>query len=197
MAHLILASTSPFRRELLTRLGLPFECVAPELDETPLPDEAPQALVYRLAEGKARAVAGRYPNALIIGSDQVAVLDGRIIGKPGDHADAVTQLRAASGRRVEFLTGLCLLDAATGRAEVEVIPYAVVFRPLSEALIERYLRREQPYHCAGSFRSEALGVVLFERLEGDDPNALIGLPLIRLVRMLETAGVEIIQMSDR
>jgi len=195
MAHLILASTSPFRRDLLLRLGLPFDCAAPEVDETPRSDEAPQALVRRLSEEKARAVANRYPNALIIGSDQVAVLDGRIIGKPGDHDRAVAQLRAASGRRVEFLTGLCLLDAATGRAQVEIVPYTVFFRPLSKGLIERYLRSEQPYNCAGSFRSEALGVVLFERLEGDDPNALIGLPLIRLIRMLEEFGVNVLADS--
>ncbi|CAK0740371.1 m(7)GTP pyrophosphatase [Gammaproteobacteria bacterium] len=192
MAHLILASTSPFRRELLVRLGLPFDCVAPELDETPLPEEAPAALVRRLSEGKARAVAPRYPHALIIGSDQVAVLDGRIIGKPDNHERAVAQLRAASGRRVEFLTGLCLLDAATGQAQVEVVSYTVIFRTLSEERIEHYLRREQPYNCAGSFRSEALGIVLFERLEGDDPNALIGLPLIRLVRMLEAFGIDVV-----
>lgn len=194
MAHIILASTSQFRRELLAHLGLPFDCVAPSVDETPLPGEAAQTLVRRLSEAKARAVAIRYPNAFIIGSDQVAVLDDRIIGKPGDHAHAVAQLRAASGRRVEFFTGLCLLDTATNRAQVEVVPYAVIFRTLSENLIERYLHREKPYQCAGSFRSEALGVVLFDRLEGDDPNALIGLPLIRLTRMLEAAGIEI--MSD-
>ncbi|CAK0754761.1 m(7)GTP pyrophosphatase [Gammaproteobacteria bacterium] len=189
MINLILASSSPFRRELLTRLGLPFACVAPELDETPLAEETPQALVRRLAEGKARAVAVRHSDALIIGSDQVAVLDNKIIGKPGDHARAVEQLRAASGQRVEFFTGLCLFDTFTGQVQVEVVPYAVVFRTLSEDLIENYLRREQPYHCAGAFRAEALGIVLFERLEGDDPNALIGLPLIRLVRMLEKFGI--------
>ena len=196
MRPLVLASTSPLRRDLLVRLGLPFDCVAPQLDETPFADEAPPQLVRRLSEGKARAVAARYPDALIIGSDQVAVLAKpgvkTIIGKPGNHARAVAQLRAASGQRVEFLTGLCLLDSANLHVQLEVVPYSVIFRTLSEELIERYLAREQPYQCAGSFRSEALGIVLFERLEGDDPSALIGLPLIRLVRMLEQFGVQII-----
>ncbi len=192
MTQLILASTSPFRRELLLRLGLPFDCVAPEVDETPLPDELPYALVQRLSESKARSVATRYPNALVIGSDQVAVLDGHILGKPGDHKGAVTQLRAASGRQVQFLCGLCLFDAARHHVQIKVVPYTVTFRSLSEEKIERYLERDQPYQCAGSFRSEALGIVLCDRLEGEDPNALIGLPLIQLAKMLETAGVEVI-----
>jgi len=192
MEHIILASTSPFRRELLTRLGLPFDCVPPEVNETPFPGETSKELVRRLSEEKAQAVAKRYADAFVIGSDQVAVLDHQIIGKPGDHARAVAQLRAASGRRVEFLTGLCLLNRARNYIRVEVVPFTVIFRTLTDDFIERYLRREQPYHCAGSFRSEGLGVVLFERLEGEDPTALIGLPLIRLVRMFEEAGVAIL-----
>ncbi len=185
---LILASSSPFRRELLAKLGLPFQCDSPEIDETPRPGETAEALVERLAEAKARAVAERHPDALIIASDQVALLDGRILGKPGDHAGAVEQLRAASGKVVRFFTSLALLDAESGRLQCEVVPFAVHFRPLEEAQIENYLRREQPYQCAGAFKSEGLGIALFEKLEGDDPNTLVGLPLIRLVRMLEAAG---------
>ncbi|CAK0762000.1 m(7)GTP pyrophosphatase [Gammaproteobacteria bacterium] len=192
MSSLVLGSTSPFRRELLARLGLPFECRAPEVDETTLLDETPIALVQRLALAKAQSVARHYEDALVIGSDQVAVLDGRAIGKPKDHTHAVAQLTAASGRRVEFINGLCLLKTSTGQTWREVISYAVVFRSLSEDLIERYLQREKPYQCAGSFRSEALGIVLLERLEGEDPNALIGLPLIRLIRMLEAARIFVI-----
>lgn len=188
---LILASTSQFRRELLGRLGLAFESVAPAADETPLPNETANDLVLRLAEAKARSVASRYPDALIIGSDQVAVLDGQIIGKPNDHLQAVAQLRAAAGRRVDFINGLCLFNAKNAQLQIEIIPYSVIFRNLSEQMIENYLRKDQPYQSAGSIRSESLGVVLFERLEGDDPNALIGLPLIRLVRMLENFGVAV------
>ncbi len=186
---LVLASSSPWRREILDKLGLPYRTKHPEIDETPLPNETAAALVSRLAEEKARAVAPAYQNALVIGSDQVAVLDDRIIGKPGTHERAVEQLRAASGRSITFLTGLCLLNTATNRAQVETIPFQVHFRELSNAMIEGYLQHEQPYNCAGSFRSEGAGIVLFERLEGDDPNALVGLPLIRLVRMLEAEGV--------
>ncbi|MBR9828204.1 MAG: septum formation inhibitor Maf [Oceanospirillales bacterium] len=187
---LVLASSSPWRREILDKLGLPYRTKHPEIDETPLPGETAAALVSRLAEEKARAVSTGFKDALIIGSDQVAVLDGNIIGKPGTHERAVEQLRAASGRTLTFLTGLCLLNAATGKVQVDVVPYHVHFRTLSDTLIERYLQHEQPYNCAGSFRSEQAGIVLFERLEGDDPNTLVGLPLIRLVRMLEAEGVE-------
>lgn len=190
--RLILASTSPFRRELLARLGLPFAIRAPEADETRQTGEDAPALVARLAELKARAVACHEPAALIIGSDQVAVLDGEIIGKPGDHERAVAQLRRASGRTVAFYTGLCLLDGASDHRQVAVEPFRVVFRALTPEMIEHYLRRERPYHCAGSFKSEGLGIALFERLEGDDPTSLIGLPLIRLTRMLETAGVAVL-----
>lgn len=190
--RLILASTSPFRRELLARLGLPFAVRAPEVDESPLTGEAAPALVARLAELKARFVAEREPAALVIGSDQVAVLDGEIVGKPGDHQRAAAQLRRASGRAVVFQTGVCLFDSASGERQVAVERFGVVFRALTPAMIERYLRREQPYHCAGSFKSEGLGIALFERLEGDDPTGLIGLPLIRLTRMLEAAGMPVL-----
>ncbi len=192
MPQIILASTSPYRRELLARFGLPFECVAPDVDETPHPDEPPESLVRRLAESKARSVAVRYPDALVIGSDQVAVLGDTIIGKPLDHARATTQLRAVSGRRITFLNGLCLINTASDQVQISVVPFNVFFRVLSDEMIERYLIREKPYNCAGSLRSEALGIVLCDRLEGDDPNALIGLPLIQLARMLEAAGVAIL-----
>ena len=195
MNSLILASTSPFRRAVLEKIGLPFTTEAPETDETPLPDEAPEALVARLARAKAEAVAAQHDRGLVIGSDQVAVIDGEILGKPGTHERAVEQLRAASGRRVTFLTGLCLLNAARGNAQMDVVPFTVVFRELTDAQIENYLRREEPYNSAGSFKSEGLGIVLFERLEGEDPNTLIGLPLIRLVRMLENEGVDVLGAS--
>lgn len=191
-SRLVLASTSPYRRELLNRLGLAFETAAPEVDESQLTSETPEALVRRLAEAKTRAVAGRYPGAFIIGSDQVAVIDGEILGKPGAHGAALAQLRRLSGHKVTFLTGLCLLNSATGRVQLDMIPFHVVFRTLSDRMIERYLEREQPYNCAGSFKSEGLGIVLFERLEGDDPTALIGLPLIRLSRMLEAEGLSVL-----
>ncbi len=190
--RLILASTSPFRRELLARLALPFTIQAPDTDETRRPGESAPALVARLARAKAEAVAMREPNALLIGSDQAAVLENDILGKPGNHANALTQLRRASGRTVSFHTGLCLLDSASGQCQVAVETFQVVFRTLSETQIEHYLRREQPYGCAGSFKSEGLGIALFERLEGDDPTGLIGLPLIRLTRMLEAAGVAVL-----
>lgn len=192
MPTLVLASTSAYRKELLGHLGLPFTTAAPEVDETPLPDETPPQLVRRLAELKARAVAARYPGALIIGSDQVAVIDGQILGKPGNHERAVAQLRLASGKRLDFFTGLCLFNAASSNLQVEVVSFGVVFRRLSDQQIENYLRREQPYHCAGSFKSEALGIALCDRFDGEDPSALIGLPLIRLVRMLEQENVSVI-----
>ncbi len=190
--QLVLASTSPFRRTLLERLGLAFETVAPDTDETPLESETPDALVARLSEAKARAVATPFSDALIIGSDQVAILDNQILGKPGNHEKAVEQLRAASGRRVNFLTGLCLLNSKTGNCQVSVVPFSVVFRPLSETQIEQYLLRDKPYQCAGSFKSEGLGISLFEKMEGDDPNALIGLPLIELTTLLATEGMDVL-----
>lgn len=189
---IVLASSSPYRRELLAKLHLDFSWQSPDIDESAKPGEAPQRLVARLAEEKARAIAKQHGDALIIASDQVAVLDGQILGKPGDHINAVRQLNAASGNEVRFLTSLALLNSASGRVQVEVVPFTVHFRQLSQGEIENYLRKEQPYNCAGSFKSEGLGIALFERLEGDDPNTLIGLPLIRLVRMLRNEGVEVI-----
>ncbi len=187
---LVLASTSPFRRALLERLGLPFTTAAPEVNETRLPGEPPQVLVLRLAEAKARAVAPVHPGALIIGSDQVACIDDQVLGKPGDRDQAIAQLQRASGRAVVFQTGLCLLNTMTGRAQTLVEPFRVHFRPLTVERIEGYLDRERPYNCAGSFKSEGLGIALFERLEGDDPSALVGLPLIRLVTLLESEGLD-------
>ncbi|MFP4063528.1 MAG: Maf family protein [Halochromatium sp.] len=188
--QLVLASTSPFRRELLARLGLAFVTAAPQCDETRLDAEPAPALVQRLAEAKARAVAAHFPDALIIGSDQVACLDDRILGKPGTRARALEQLRAASGREVVFRTGLCLYDARTDRAESCCETYRVWFRTLAEAEIAGYVDREQPFGCAGSFKAEGLGIALFERLEGEDPTSLIGLPLIRLAALLRAAGID-------
>lgn len=190
--RLVLASTSPFRRELLTRLGLPFETLSPDVDEQSLPDEPAAALVRRLAEAKARAGAALVDDGIIIGSDQVAVVDDRILGKPGSHERAREQLARLAGRQVTFLTGLCLLDARSGELQSDVVPYQVRFRALNADQIDRYLRREQPYNCAGSFKSEGLGIALFERMEGADPTALIGLPLIRLCTMLEAAGIAVL-----
>ena len=187
-----LASSSPYRRELLDKLGFAYRSKKPDIDETPFPDEAPNELVARLAESKARAVMQQFPNALIIGSDQVAVLDGEILGKPGTKSRAIEQLKKASGRCMTFLTGLSLLDSETGIAKTEVVPFDVHFRILTDQMIDRYLEREQPFNCAGSFKSEGLGIVLFDKLDGEDPNTLIGLPLIRLTRLLEQAGVEVL-----
>ena len=189
---LVLASTPPYRQELLSRLGLPFTVANPRTDETPLPGEAPEALALRLAEAKARAVAADYPDALIIGSDQVAIAGDRIYGKPGDHERAVAQLRALSGQTVNFYTALCLFDSASGATQLRGVPTLVTFRTLSDDEIERYLRREQPYNCAGAAKSEGLGIALLQSLRGDDPNALIGLPLIALCDMLRQAGVRIL-----
>ncbi len=188
---LVLASTSPFRRALLEKLRIPFEALSPDVDETPNDNESPQALVVRLSEAKARAGAETFPDALIIGSDQVAVCGDEVLGKPGDHDKACRQLARLSGHRVEFLTGLCLYDAASGKARTDLVNYAVTFRKLTTEQIDRYLRAEQPYNCAGSFKSEALGISLFKAMHGDDPNALIGLPLIRLVSWLNEAGLSV------
>ncbi len=189
---LVLASSSPYRRELLSRLGLPFAWAAPAIDETPRPDESPEGLVRRLALAKARALADAHPHALVIGSDQVAVNDGQVLGKPGNRGRALDQLRAAAGREVVFLTSLCLLDAETGDHRIEVVPTAVRFRALGEAQLAAYIDREQPYDCAGSFKAEGLGIALFEAIRGDDPTALVGLPLIALTRLLAAAGVEVL-----
>ncbi len=185
---LVLASTSPFRKELLQRLGITFTTAAPDVDESPLADETPEALVRRLAEAKARAI-GQSRKGLIIGSDQVATTGSDMLGKPGTHTRAAEQLQNLSGRLVTFHTGLCLLNSAAGEAQVDVIPFRVQFRQLDAGQIERYLQADRPYNCAGSFKSEGLGITLFERMDGDDPTALIGLPLIRLTTMLAQAGI--------
>ena len=190
--QLILASSSPFRQELLARLQLPFISLSPDVDETPLVDEAGDELAQRLAIAKAQAIAKQHGNALIIGSDQVAVVDKTIVGKPGNHERARMQLERASGQAVMFYTGLCLIDSASGREQSLVEPFRVIFKALAATQIERYLQIEQPYQCAGSFKSEGLGIALFERLQGDDPNALIGLPLIQLIRMLAAEQVDIL-----
>jgi MAF protein len=189
---LVLASSSPYRRALLEKLGVPFSWASPSVDETPQPGETPAALVERLACAKAAALANNHAGHLIIGSDQAASLDGKILGKPGNFTNAAQQLRAASGRSVEFFTGLCLLDTRSGLSRSLVERFTVVFRPLTDQQIENYLNREQPFDCAGSFKAEGLGIALFERLQGDDPNALIGLPLIRLVTLLSEAGLSVI-----
>ncbi|MDY7534864.1 nucleoside triphosphate pyrophosphatase [Pseudomonas sp. Bout1] len=191
MLPLLLASSSVYRRELLNRLRLPFICSSPDIDESHRPDESAVELVKRLAEEKARALASSHPGHLIIGSDQVAALDGQIIGKPHTFEKAREQLLAASGKRVSFLTGLAVLNSATGRCQVDCIPFTVHMRTLDAARIERYLRLEQPYDCAGSFKAEGLGVSLFQSTEGPDATSLVGLPLIRLVGMLLAEGVQI------
>lgn len=190
--RLVLASTSRYRRALLERLGWPFEVVAPEVDEAPLRGEKPAATALRLAEAKARAVASRYADALVIGSDQVAELDGRPIGKPLDPADAVTQLRAASGRTVVFHTGVAVVNARSGHCGVRLVDVASTFRQLHDAEIEHYLLRERPYDCAGSVKSEGFGIALFERIESDDPTALIGLPLIAVTALLRDEGLDVL-----
>ncbi|MBI2993687.1 MAG: septum formation protein Maf [Gammaproteobacteria bacterium] len=186
---MILASSSPYRQALLARLGLPFRSVRPGINEAPVAGESGADQVKRLAQAKAECVARDAADALIIGCDQVAVVDSVALGKPGNHATAQAQLRRVRGRRVLFLTGLCLLDATSGRKLVDVVEYAVVFRDYSEAEIERYLQADAPYDCSGSFRSEGLGIALVERMEGPDPTALVGLPLIRLSQMLRESGI--------
>jgi septum formation protein len=188
--ELILASTSRYRRELLARLRLPFRALSPETDETALPGEAPAALAERLALAKARTLARRFPDAVVIGADQVADVDGSALGKPGDHARAVEQLRAMSGRTIVFQTALAVVREATGFAEVRRVPVPVRFRRLDDAEIEFYLRAEQPYDCAGSAKCETLGIALLEAIESDDPTALIGLPLITTCALLRAAGLD-------
>lgn len=191
MLPLLLASSSVYRRELLARLQLPFTCSSPNIDESHRPDESAVELVKRLAEEKARALAGSHPAHLIIGSDQVAVLGDRLIGKPHTFEKAREQLLAASGTRVTFLTGLALFNSQTGTCQVDCVPFTVHMRTLDPSRIERYLHAEQPYDCAGSFKAEGLGVSLFQSTEGPDTTSLIGLPLIRLVDMLLAEGVQI------
>jgi septum formation protein len=188
---LVLGSTSVYRRELLTRLRLPFTVEPPHVDETPLPGEAPAELARRLAAAKAAAVARLHPQAIVIGSDQVADLDGEPLGKPGNHANAVTQLRRMSGRIVVFQTALSVVCEATGFAQHDLAPVRVRFRSLAGDEIEAYLRAEQPYDCAGSARSEGLGIALLDSIDSDDPTALVGLPLIRTCRMLRAAGLRV------
>jgi len=190
--NLILASSSPYRRELLERLQLPFSVVSPDVDETPLTGESPEQTALRLAQKKARKVGESHPDSLVIGCDQVATLDGLQLGKPLTHDNAVNQLRLMRGRSVAFHSALCLFNAATGNMQAEDVVYEVGFRQLSDEQIENYLHKEQPYHCAGSAKSEGLGIALIEWMRGDDPNALIGLPLIRLVTMLQNEGVAVI-----
>jgi septum formation protein len=194
---LILASSSAYRRELLGRLRLPFEAIAPDIDETPHPGETPDATALRLACDKAAAIAARHPGALVIGSDQVATLDGAQIGKPGDHARALDQLRTMRGRRVVFHTALCLWDGRVAdpdaAAQRENIQTVVTFRDLPDAELDAYLRIEQPYDCAGSAKNEGLGIALLERIDSCDPTALTGLPLIALTGMLRRAGVSFFQ----
>ena len=191
--RLILASSSAYRRELLGRLRLPFEAIAPDLDESPLPGEPPEATALRLARAKAACVAAQAPGSIVIGSDQVATLDGEQIGKPGSHAAALAQLQKMRGRRVVFHTALCVWDARatalTGAAQVENIQTVVTFRDLPDAELDAYLRIEQPYDCAGSAKNEGLGIALLARIDSSDPTALTGLPLIALTGMLRKAGL--------
>lgn len=189
---LVLASTSIYRSELLARLRIPFQTAAPDVDETPLPDESAQQTSWRLSRAKAQAVAVRYPDALIIGSDQVALLGNQQLGKPLNHDNAVRQLRAMRGQTVIFYTALTLFNARSGDIQTEVAVNRVNYRELTDAQIESYLYKEQPYHCAGSAKSEGLGIALIGSMEGDDPNALVGLPLILLVNMLLRQGVTIL-----
>lgn len=188
----ILGSTSRYRRALMERLHLPFDVQAPEVDESALPGETPAALAARLALAKAQAVAERFPEAVVIGSDQVADLDGEALGKPGDHARAGAQLRRMSGRTLVFQTAVAVVCRAAGFVQQDLAPVRVVFRELGDDAIERYLRIEQPYDCAGSAKSEGLGIALLEAIDSDDPTALVGLPLIRTCRMLRAAGVDLL-----
>ncbi len=190
--QLILASTSRYRKELLSRLGLTFTCVAPDVDESRLAGEDAPTLVARLARAKAQVVADRSPDCVVIGSDQVAASGTMILSKSGSHENARRQLAAVSGKQVVFYTGLCVINTRTGEVQTATVPFTVTFRPLNDSQIENYLRRDLPYDCAGSFKSEGLGIVLFEKMQGDDPSALIGLPLITLTTMLTRTGIAVI-----
>jgi len=191
-SSLVLASSSPYRKMVLNRLHIPFETFSPQVDESPLPEEAPSQLVMRLSELKARAAKLLYSQSLVIGSDQVAVLEDKILGKPHTHDKAVEQLQMASGKQVDFLTGIALLNTETDKIQVDIVRFGVKFRRLTTSQIENYLKQDMPYNCAGSFKSEGLGIALLERMIGSDPTAVIGLPLIRLVRMLEQEGMQIV-----
>lgn len=190
---LILASTSRYRRDLLSRLHIPFEVVSPNVDETPLPNETPSATALRLSVLKAQAAAGQFPNAHIIGSDQVLMLDSEQLGKPGNHENAFAQLKKMQGKAMVFHTALTLLNSKTGRTQTRDVPTVVHIRKLSDAQIEAYLKKEQPYDCAGSARSESLGIALMERMDSPDPTALIGLPLMALTKMLMNEGVDVLK----
>jgi len=192
MRSIVLASSSPYRRRLLERLGLPFDVDPADVDESPLPGEPAEALALRLSEAKAKTVAQRHPEAVIVASDQLGVASGRLLGKPGTPQNAVRQLQAAAGKEVLFLTGLCVMDAANGRCLSGVERFGVRFRPLLEAQIRDYVRREDPLDCAGSFKVEGLGIALFSALEGRDPTALEGLPLILLTDFLEEVGIRVL-----
>jgi len=196
MQQLILGSSSPFRAELLNKLGLNFITSSPDIDESALNNETAEQLVQRLSVQKALKIAESYPNALIIGSDQVALLDGVILGKPGNHGNAVKQLTDASGKTVRFLTGLALINSKTGLVQSLVETFDVSFKTLSANQIEFYLQQEKPYQCAGSFKSEGFGISLFSKLEGEDPNSLIGLPLIRLIDLLNNEGIDVLQPNQ-
>ena len=187
--QLILASSSKIRKRVLAKIGIEFTAISPNIDESPLSEEAPEALVQRLSEEKARKVAHQYSNHLIIGSDQVAVVNNEIVGKPSNRAQAIKQLEAASGRIVSLYTGVALLNSGTGRIQVDVLPYRVQFRELTRAMVENYIDRDQPYDCGGSLRSEGLGIALLSKFDGEDPNILLGLPLIRLIDMLAEESV--------
>ena len=189
---LVLASSSPYRRDLLERLSLSFIVDSPDIDESSRPAETADTFVERLSIEKAQSVGVRHPDSLVIGSDQVVVMGKDILGKPGDFATNVVQLGRAAGRRVEFRTGLCLLNTRTGRIQSEVVKFAVTFRALEAQQIEAYVSKEQPFDCAGGFKSEGLGVALFEAMHGQDPTALVGLPLIGLVMMLANEGVDVL-----
>lgn len=189
---LVLASTSRYRRELLSRLHIPFEVLSPDVDETPLPDETPSATALRLSVLKARAAASAYPDALIVGSDQVLMLDSEQLGKPGSYENAFAQLKKMQGRAMVFHTALTLLNSRTGRAQTRDVPTVVHIRPLGDAQIEAYLKKEEPYDCAGSAKSESLGIALMTRMDSPDPTALIGLPLMALTEMLAAEGVDVL-----
>lgn len=193
---LILASTSPYRRDLLQRLRLEFEVIAPQVDESPLPGETPQATALRLALAKAHAIAGRHRTAVVIGSDQIAELDGTPIGKPGSHERAVSQLRRMSGRRVAFHTAVAVVRADAGFEQARLATVLVTFRRLGDGEIEHYLHTEQPYDCAGSAKCETLGIALLEAIDSDDPTALVGLPLIRTCELLRLAGLDPLQAAS-
>lgn len=197
MPSILLASSSPYRKQLLDKLGLCFSCASPDIDESPVANETPYALTERLSRTKAEALSEQYSDKLIIGSDQVAELNGHALGKPGTRDKAIAQLRLCSGQTVAFHTGVCLLNASTGRQHYACDTYSVMFRELSDDQIAYYVDQEQPFDCAGSFKSESLGISLFSAIRGDDPNSLIGLPLIKLTEMLLKEGIDVLSDQGR